>query len=167
MKKLIILLIFLFLTLALHVFLMSWPFFQKGRPDFLLLLVIFWSWRWGGREGMIVGFAAGLVIDLFFSPLLGLYSFSFSFIGFLIGEIRERVYQENILFFLLIVAGVSLLFRLIISAWLEIFGISSFLPHLHLTLFPAPLYNCLLAFLILLLRESWTIRRTRRSGQAY
>ena len=164
MKRLIILFVLLALALASHVFFMSWPFFQKGRPDFLLLLVIFWSWRWGGKEGMIVGFVTGLVIDLLFSPLLGLYSFSFSFIGFLIVEIKERVYQENILFFLLIVAGVSLLSRVIISTWLEAFGISSFLTHLPLTLFPAPLYNCLLAFFILLLKEGWAIKKSGRSS---
>ncbi len=164
MKRLIILFVLLVLALTLHIFSMGWPFFQKGRPDFLLLLVIFWSWRWGGKEGMIVGFVTGLVIDLLFSPLLGLYSFSFSFMGFLIGEVRERVYQENILFFLLIVAGVSLLSRVIISTWLEVFGISSFLTHLPLTLFPAPLYNCLLAFFILLLQEGWAMKKTGRSS---
>jgi len=164
MKKPIILLIFLFLALVLHVFLMSWSIFRRGKPDFLLLLVIFWSWRRGGREGTVVGFVAGLLMDLFFSPLLGLYSFSFALIGFLIGEVRERVYRENILIFLIVIAAVSLLSRIITSAWLGIFGISSFLPHLDFTLFPAPLYNCLLAFFVLLAIESWAGRRRKGAG---
>lgn len=127
-----------------------------GRPDFLLILVVLWAWERGWKEGLLVGFAIGLINDIFFSPLLGLSTFSLCLVGYLTGEIRERVYEENVLLLLMTVGILSLLDEFTLSLLSFLFHFSSLamgkLTYLALL---APLYNCGLAFLIFVVRGFW------------
>ena len=127
-----------------------------GRPDLLLILVVLWGWERGWKEGLVVGFAVGLLNDIFFSPLLGLNAFSLSLVGYLTGEIRERVYEGNVLLLLMAMGILSLLDGFTLSLLSFLFHLSSSVmgKSTYLTLITA-LYNCGLAFLIFVARELW------------
>ena len=127
-----------------------------GRPDLLLILVVLWGWERGWKEGLVVGFAVGLLNDIFFSPLLGLNAFSLSLVGYLTGEIRERVYEGNVLLLLMAMGILSLLDGFTLSLLSFFFHLSSSVMG-KLTYFNlvTALYNCGLAFLIFVARELW------------
>ena len=127
-----------------------------GRPDLLLILVVLWGWERGWKEGLVVGFAVGLLNDIFFSPLLGLNAFSLSLVGYLSGEIRERVYEGNVLLLLMAMGILSLLDGFTLSLLSFLFHLSSSVMG-KLTYFNlvTALYNCGLAFLIFVARELW------------
>lgn len=127
-----------------------------GRPDFLLILVVLWGWERGWKEGLVVGFAIGLINDIFFSPLLGLNAFSLSLIGYLSGEIRERVYQGNVVLLLVTMGVCSLLDGFTLSLLSFLFRLSSLvIGRLTYLVLLTALYNCGLAFLIFLARSLW------------
>ncbi len=127
-----------------------------GRPDFLLILVVLWGWERSWKEGLLVGFAIGLINDIFFSPLLGLNAFSLSLIGYLSGEIRERVYQRNVVLLLVTVGICSLLDGFTLSLLSFLFRLSSLvIGRLTYLVLLTALYNCGLAFLIFLARGLW------------
>ena len=151
MKKLGIFIGFLVGAVVLQFLFTGW--WKGEKINFFLVLVVFWAWFRGWKEGLIVGFIAGFLKDIFFSPLLGLNAFSLCLIGFLMGNIKEKIYQENILVFLLGAGIVSTIGLALISLWLSLFYRFSFLRNFSSSLFPSLLYNCGLCFFIFLIKE--------------
>jgi rod shape-determining protein MreD len=156
MKKLAVFAILTIIVFVLQVAVVGGRGIGWGRPDFLLILVVLWGWERGWKEGLPVGFTVGLINDIFFSPLLGLNAFSLSLVGYLSGEIRERVYEENVVLLLMAAGACSFLdgFTLSLLSFLFHFSSPVFGKLTYLTLVSA-LYNCGLVFLIFVVREFW------------
>ena len=154
MKKTIIFVFLVILVLILQGVLIGRIQLRWGRPDLPLILLIFWAWHNNWKQGLIAGFVIGLLIDILFFPLLGLNAFSLALVGFLVAEIRERVYQDNVIFFVLLIGAATVLNGIILSFWLLVFNISpSFLEKIVFIVFPTLLYNCIISFPIFLLKE--------------
>lgn len=154
MKKTVIFIFLVILVLILQGVLIGRIQLRWGRPDLPLILLIFWAWHNNWKQGLIAGFVIGLLIDILFFPLLGLNAFSLALVGFLVAEIRERVYQDNVIFFVLLIGAATVLNGIILSFWLLVFNISpSFLEKIVFIVFPTLLYNCIISFPIFLLRE--------------
>ena len=154
MKKTIIFVLLVILVLILQGVLIGRIQLRWGRPDLPLILLIFWAWHNNWKQGLIAGFVIGLLVDILFFPLLGLNAFSLALIGFLVAETRERVYQDNVIFFILLIGAATVLNGIILSFWLLVFNISpSFLEKIVFIVFPTLLYNCIISFPIFLLRE--------------
>jgi len=154
MKKTVIFIFLVILVLILQGVLIGRIQLRWGRPDLPLILLIFWAWHNNWKQGLIAGFIIGLLIDILFFPLLGLNAFSLALVGFLVAEIRERVYQDNVIFFVLLIGAATVLNGIILSFWLLVFSISpSFLEKIVFIVFPTLLYNCIISFPIYLLRE--------------
>lgn len=49
----------------------------------------------GQWEGMISGIISGLLMDVFYSPVFGLYGLIYATIGFFIGKISKNIFKEN------------------------------------------------------------------------
>ena len=154
MKKTVIFIFLVILVLILQGVLIGRIQLRWGRPDLPLILLIFWAWHNNWKQGLIAGFVIGLLVDILFFPLLGLNAFSLALVGFLVAEIRERVYQDNVIFFILLIGAATVLNGIILSFWLLVFNISpSFLEKIVFIVFPTLLYNCLISLPIFLLRE--------------
>ncbi len=154
MKKTVIFIFLVIFVLILQGVLIGRIQLRWGRPDLPLILLIFWAWHNNWKQGLIAGFVIGLLVDILFFPLLGLNAFSLALVGFLVAEIRERVYQDNVIFFILLIGAATVLNGIILSFWLLVFNISpSFLEKIVFIVFPTLLYNCIISFPIFLLRE--------------
>lgn len=154
MKKTVIFIFLVILVLILQGVLIGRIQLRWGRPDLPLILLIFWAWHNNWKQGLIAGFVIGLLVDILFFPLLGLNAFSLALVGFLVAEIRERVYQDNVIFFIILIGAATVLNGIILSFWLLVFNISpSFLEKIVFIVFPTLLYNCIISFPIFLLRE--------------
>ncbi|MCZ8239195.1 MAG: rod shape-determining protein MreD [Leptospiraceae bacterium] len=77
------------------------------KPDFMMIYIIFFSLRKGSLYGIWIGFLGGLLTD---SGLggetgadqvtyykIGLHSFTFSIIGYIVGKFTRNAYNENYL----------------------------------------------------------------------
>lgn len=73
------------------------------KPDLLILFVVFNGFLLGPKEGAFLGFAGGIVMDLFSGSYIGLNALSKMTAGYLAGVAGERLYQDNSL----VVAGVT------------------------------------------------------------
>jgi rod shape-determining protein MreD len=64
------------------------PYIAIGpfRPDLVILVLVFSAARLGPFIGIIAGFATGLVVDSLSTGYLGLSSFTFSIVAFLVGK---------------------------------------------------------------------------------
>jgi len=153
MKKILILIASVLLCLILQITLIGGIQAKGGKPDLLLILLVLWAWNTDWKQGLLAGFFIGLLEDILFSPLLGLNAFSLSLTGFVVGEVKERVYEENVVALLLVTAAASLLNGIVFFSWARIFNIfSSFLGKISSLTLPTSLYNCLLMFFIFLIK---------------
>lgn len=63
-------------------------------PNIFIILVSSMSVMRGQKEGMLVGFFSGLMLDVLYSPYIGMYAFLYMFLGFIDGYFH-RVYYDN------------------------------------------------------------------------
>ena len=66
-------------------------------PNILLIITSSFGFMRGRNEGMIIGFTAGLLIDIFFGSILGFYAFVYMFIGFLNGFLSDVQFLHKLL----------------------------------------------------------------------
>lgn len=65
------------------------------KPDLVMLLVVLNGFLLGTREGAFLGFAGGIIEDLFSGSYIGLNALSKMVGGYLAGTAGERLYREN------------------------------------------------------------------------
>jgi len=151
MKKFLLFLLLLYLALSLQFIITGWM--DRAIFDFFFVLVIFWSYFRGWKEGLLAGFFCGLVKDIFFFSLVGVNAFSLSLIGFLVSEVEGMIYQQNVVFFTLIVAAAFLVNNLIVSIWLFLFYQFPFIHTFTSSFYPSLFYTCGLCSVIFLIGE--------------
>lgn len=57
-----------------------------GRPDLVLLLTVTWGIIRGAQDGALWGFIGGIFCDLLSAGPLGLWTFTLTLVGFLVGQ---------------------------------------------------------------------------------
>lgn len=100
--------------------------FSGVKPDFILVLVCFYSLRHGQMKGMIYGAFTGFLIDSASGVILGPNMFSKFLIGFMISSIRQKLFQWNIIVSASIIAIFSLMDMVLVYLFLETFAGISF-----------------------------------------
>lgn len=63
-------------------------------PNIMLILVFAFGFIRGSREGMLIGFACGLLADVFFSETLGFSALIYTVLGYGIGLLGRLYYTE-------------------------------------------------------------------------
>lgn len=66
-------------------------------PNLLVVFIILVALIRGNVEGGVVGFFAGLALDMLFGSLLGFYALLGMYLGIAVGSVNRRLYRENIL----------------------------------------------------------------------
>ncbi len=65
-------------------------------PNLLIVITSAIGFMRGKKEGMLTGFAAGFLIDLFFGTFLGFQAFIYMIIGYGNGHFQRLFYDEDI-----------------------------------------------------------------------
>jgi rod shape-determining protein MreD len=136
---------FLLLALLLQVTVVDLIRIKGVVPDLIFLLVVFYAFWRGQREGAFWGFVAGLMKDFVTGNYFGLNALSTAVAGYLVGWSETRLYKDSSL----VVASLTFLATLIsqlvyylllvylqikISLGLALFGV----------ILPSAVYNALL-----------------------
>lgn len=90
------------------------------RPMFLVLTVLYWSIASPRAGGIGLGFASGLLLDVFQSPVLGEHALALSIITYVAVREHQKIrskpaFQQSLIVFALLLAYESLL--LAIDGW--------------------------------------------------
>lgn len=75
------------------------------KPNLMLVVAASFGFMRGSKEGMIVGFFSGLLIDIQFGNVLGLYALIYLLIGFINGMFTRLYFDEDIKLPLLLIAA--------------------------------------------------------------
>ncbi len=73
-------------------------------PNLLIIIVVFYGFFNGRREGIFAGFVAGLCLDLFSGTTIGYNALVYMYIGFFSGIFKRVFYNEDVLMPLSLVA---------------------------------------------------------------
>jgi len=118
------------------------------KPDLVLLIVIFNSFRQGSRNGALWGFAAGFLVDISAGCHFGLNALALAAAGYLAGEAKTGLYLNSGVRVATVTLAVSLaagVFQYLLLAFAGVFV--SPLVALEIIILGA-VYNTAVAFLI-------------------
>lgn len=98
----------------------------------------------GKREGMMVGFLSGLLIDIMFSDLIGFYTLIYTVLGFANGFFRKIFYDDDIKLPLILIATSDFLYGNIVCIFMFIMRSRfNYFYYLKSIIFPELIYTIL------------------------
>ncbi len=66
-------------------------------PNFLLVVTVSYAYLRGRTSGILVGLLCGLILDMGYGSVIGLYALAFITIGFLVGFCQKFFFRENMI----------------------------------------------------------------------
>lgn len=100
--------------------------FKVTRPDFVLVLVCFYSLKYGQIKGMTYGALTGLLIDSASGFILGPNILSKALTGFFMSSVRQRLFQWNAFISTAVIGLFSFIDIFLVYICLETFANISF-----------------------------------------
>lgn len=79
-------------------------------PNLLLVVTVSYAFLRGRTSGIITGFFCGLLLDMMYGSVIGLYAFIFMTVGFIIGFCPRIYFRENLLLPTILIAISDLLY---------------------------------------------------------
>jgi len=102
------------ITIALIIaVLLQWTLRSVAEPfayiDFPLIIVVYAALQRNSLKAILFGTFSGIAVDALSSGLLGANGFSKTLIAYLVSELARRVYMDNLLLRIPVIAGACLL----------------------------------------------------------
>lgn len=110
MKRRIILSILCVVTALLQSSIVSYMAVASVRPNLAVILTASFGLMCGKSTGMAMGFATGILLDLFSGGTAGFYAMIYTWIGYLTGYAYRIFYDDDIKTPLLLIAGSDFLY---------------------------------------------------------
>ena len=95
MKKALLGAAFLLLFFLLQSTVFKYFAINNIGPNLFIIITCTFGFMYSDREGLIIGFFAGLLCDIFFGPILGINALIYMFIGFVNGKFNRLYYSED------------------------------------------------------------------------
>ena len=83
-------------------------------PNLMIIVTASYGFMRGRKSGLLVGFFSGLIMDIFFSSVLGFYALIYMYIGYLNGVFKKMFFPENIKLPIALIIGSDFLYNIII-----------------------------------------------------
>ena len=118
-------------------------------PDTALIIVTSYALLRGSKEGAIVGGFSGLLMDIFFSKMIGFYTLLYLAIGLLFGRSQKNFYRENYILPVIFCAVSTVLFQAVLYITGFLFrGEGNLLHFLFSILGPDLVYTAVVTILV-------------------
>ncbi len=96
MKRKLIILLMLWICFLLQTTVFNMLDFLAATPNLLLILTVSIGFMQGKQEGLLTGFAAGLMIDLFYGDIFGFYALLYMLAGYFSGRFSQIYFDEDV-----------------------------------------------------------------------
>ncbi|MDD2979208.1 MAG: rod shape-determining protein MreD [Hespellia sp.] len=115
------------------------------RPNLLLILTASFGFMRGSKEGLIVGFFSGLLIDIQFSAIMGFYALVYALIGFANGRFQRLYYDDDIKLPLFLISASEAVYGLVIYFFMYLLRSRfSFATYLSQIIIPELIYTVII-----------------------
>ncbi len=111
MLRVIVLAILIVINFTLQSTIFGFHDINSITPNLLLILTMSFGLMRGRREGMLVGFFSGFLVDSFFSSVLGPYMLLYMLIGYINGFFHKNYIVEDVLLPLIVIVIDDLIFN--------------------------------------------------------
>lgn len=146
MKKAISGAIFIFAAFLLQSTLFSQFHIGQTVPNLLVIVVATLGFLNGKKSGLIAGFFAGLLLDLFFGTIYGMNAIIYMYIGYTNGYFKKIIFPEDIKLPLIMIIGSDLAYNLIFYLFAFMFrGKFQVIYYLIHVIIPEAVYTAVLA----------------------
>jgi rod shape-determining protein MreD len=81
-------------------------------PNLLLVTTVTYAYFRGRTSGIVTGFFCGLMLDMMYGSVIGLYAFIFMTVGFIVGFCQKIYFRESLFLPAVLIAGSDLLYGL-------------------------------------------------------
>ena len=118
-------------------------------PNLMIILTSSYGFMRGRKSGTLIGFFSGLLIDIFFSDVLGFYAILFMYIGYLNGVFKKMFYPENIKLPIFLIVGSDFLYNILIYFFTFLLkGRFQFLYYFNNIIIPEMVYTIIVACIL-------------------
>lgn len=144
----------IFALLILLTFLLQTTVFQtfavaSVAPNLLLILTVTLGFMRGKKEGLMIGFFCGLLIDLMYSEVIGLNSLLYMYIGYFNGCMYKVFYDDDIKVPVVLISASDLLYCVIIYITQFLLRVRlDFAGYLKHIIIPEMVYTTVIAIII-------------------
>lgn len=155
------------ITIALIVAIMlQWTLRNVAEPlafiDFPLIIVVYAALQRNAIRAIIFGTIAGISVDALSGGLLGANGFSKTLVAYVVSEIARRVYLDNLLLRIPVIAGACLLDDLIYYGMHRLLGQGSSAPVIE-TIAYSLIGTTIIGTLVYLTLENFMTEAPRRN----
>ena len=119
------------------------------KPNLMLIATASFSFMRGPREGMIVGFASGLLIDIQHGNMIGFYALIYLLAGYINGMFEQMYFDEDIKLPLFLIAGSDFIYG--VAVYFLMFLLRSdfnFLYYLNRIIIPEAIYTIVITLVL-------------------
>ncbi len=96
MKRFIVTAFFIFICFLLQCTVFRALAFGGIVPNLLIVLTASFGFMRGEKNGLLIGFFSGLLVDIFFVSVIGFYALIYMYIGYANGKFSAIFYPEDI-----------------------------------------------------------------------
>ncbi len=142
--------VFLLLTL----FVLQGTFFEALHfantvPNLLIILVVSLSLMRGEKTGIILGFFAGLLMDIFAGSAIGLYALIYMYIGYANGSFHKIFYYEDVKLPMIMIVVSDIIYGLLVYILLFLLrGKTNFSYFFGNVIVPEAIYTIVITILL-------------------
>ena len=123
--------------------------FATIKPNLLIIVTSSFGFMRGKKEGLFVGFFAGLLLDIMFGTMIGFYALIYMYIGYLNGFFKRIFFPDEVKLPLALIALSDFFCNIIIFFTLFWFrGRFSFGYYLLHTILPELVYTMVVSILL-------------------
>lgn len=140
------------------------------KPNIMIILTASYGFMRGPKDGMLVGFFSGILMDIQFGNILGFYALIYLAAGYVNGLFEQMYYDEDIKLSLALVGATEFIYGLII--YLLMFMLRSefdFLHYLRHIIIPELIYTIVVTLglypLILFINHRLNAEEKRSAGK--
>lgn len=137
-------------------------------PNLLLIVTMSFGLMRGRREGLLVGFFSGLLIDIFFGSVLGPYAFIYMTLGYGNGFFHRIYYVEDVLLPMIMISLNDFIYNIIIYVVFFLMrNRLDFFGYLKDVMLPEMIYTILITlfFYKILVRINLRLKRVKEAEQ--
>ena len=123
--------------------------FASITPNLMIVVTSSFGFMRGKREGMMVGFISGLLIDIMFSDLIGFYTLIYTILGYANGFFRKIFYDDDIKLPLILIAVSDFLYGNIVCIFMFIMRSRfNYFYYLRSIIIPELIYTILVTLIL-------------------
>lgn len=135
-------------------------------PNLLLIVTMSFGLMRGRREGLLVGFFSGLLVDIFFGNVMGPYALIYMTLGYINGFFHRIYYVEDVLLPMIMITINDFMYNTIVYIiFFMLRNKLNFLDYLSDVILPEMMYTILvtLFFYKLLVRINLRLKKTKEA----